>query len=824
MANDVSAPGENIYVATINNQYECVSGTSFSSPCVAALVATMKSIYPDLTREEIDSSLKNTASPVRHFWDYYSDYDGKGIVQFCDALNIQDVEDVQINLKENIYDSPQPLSLSCADENATILYTLDATYPDVENGIVYESPLEITDITRIRAVTYYKETGYYGTEIDSLIRIRYLGDESDFKTTEDGIITDYTGDIGDLIVPETINGIIVKGFESGAFNSENTYGISLPSTITEIPKNAFSDNTNICFVEGKGVLTIGDYAFNCAESLMNVSFPNATEIGTKAFAETYYFESGDFSRVEVVGKSAFEQSFINEFIGPCVKFIYGSAFKDCNFLEIVYCPQWTDISATGSKYGIFYGTYALTVADYPMLEKLYPLHFTTSNLQYVNLPSVKTMGIQCFYDCTDLTYVYMPSLTNIPKESFAGIHWNPLASRTFVFDSVETVEEDAFGTYKTERIEFSNLKTTSSLPQTEGCIIAMPSTFAECTEDTTGRNYKVYGTGGTYAEQWAKDSGHTFIEISQETAILKDVPMEYTGNGEILSVDVIGFNRTYQWYGNTEANNTTGTPIDGATSKDFNPADYPESNYYYCVITSTDKGYDPIEIRTGITENKTVHIHTEEEIPAVAPTCTEIGLTAGVKCSECGEIITEQQEIPALGHDYNSVVTEPTCTEQGYTTYTCECGDTYVDDYIDVLGHSYTSEITTPATHTTEGIKTFTCSCGDTYTVTIEKLAEHNHQPVVTAPTCTKHGYTTYTCECGDNYVDDYVNATGHADNDGNGYCDECSETIEVENSSDDCVCGCHQTGIKKIIYIIVLFFQRLFGLNKTYDCGVPYY
>ena len=38
-------------------------------------------------------------------------------------------------------------------------------------------------------------------------------------------------------------------------------------------------------------------------------------------------------------------------------------------------------------------------------------------------------------------------------------------------------------------------------------------------------------------------------------------------------------------------------------------------------------------------------------------------------------------------HEYNSQITQPTCTEKGYTTYTCECGDTYVDDYIDELNH-----------------------------------------------------------------------------------------------------------------------------------------
>ncbi|MBQ2383918.1 MAG: exo-alpha-sialidase, partial [Oscillospiraceae bacterium] len=43
--------------------------------------------------------------------------------------------------------------------------------------------------------------------------------------------------------------------------------------------------------------------------------------------------------------------------------------------------------------------------------------------------------------------------------------------------------------------------------------------------------------------------------------------------------------------------------------------------------------------------------HTEEVIPAVAPTLDNTGLTAGMRCSVCGEILEAQQTIPAL--DYN---------------------------------------------------------------------------------------------------------------------------------------------------------------------------
>ncbi len=73
--------------------------------------------------------------------------------------------------------------------------------------------------------------------------------------------------------------------------------------------------------------------------------------------------------------------------------------------------------------------------------------------------------------------------------------------------------------------------------------------------------------------------------------------------------------------------------------------------------------------------------HTEETLEAKAPTCTATGLTEGKKCSVCGEILVAQKIVPVTGHSYNATVTVPTCTEKGYTTYTCgSCGDTYTGD------------------------------------------------------------------------------------------------------------------------------------------------
>ncbi len=53
--------------------------------------------------------------------------------------------------------------------------------------------------------------------------------------------------------------------------------------------------------------------------------------------------------------------------------------------------------------------------------------------------------------------------------------------------------------------------------------------------------------------------------------------------------------------------------------------------------------------------------HTLVTDKAVAPTCTETGLTEGKHCSVCGAVIIVQEIVPALGHNYENGV----CTECG---------------------------------------------------------------------------------------------------------------------------------------------------------------
>ncbi len=97
--------------------------------------------------------------------------------------------------------------------------------------------------------------------------------------------------------------------------------------------------------------------------------------------------------------------------------------------------------------------------------------------------------------------------------------------------------------------------------------------------------------------------------------------------------------------------------------------------------------------------------HTEEVISAVAPTCTQTGLTEGKKCSVCGEILTAQETVAATSHNYEAVVTAPDCTTAGYTTYTCSvCGDSYVSDEVAALGHSPVTDEAVEPTYDSTGL------------------------------------------------------------------------------------------------------------------------
>ncbi|MBR4848171.1 MAG: hypothetical protein IKV07_02300, partial [Bacteroidaceae bacterium] len=97
--------------------------------------------------------------------------------------------------------------------------------------------------------------------------------------------------------------------------------------------------------------------------------------------------------------------------------------------------------------------------------------------------------------------------------------------------------------------------------------------------------------------------------------------------------------------------------------------------------------------------------HKEVLQEAVAPTCTEDGLSAGVHCSVCNTTLIAQEPVPA-GHTFTDwkTVTEPDCFFPGEETRICKVCDLVENRDVEPIAHSFVQD---------EETKLFSCELCD---------------------------------------------------------------------------------------------------------------
>lgn len=141
---------------------------------------------------------------------------------------------------------------------------------------------------------------------------------------------------------------------------------------------------------------------------------------------------------------------------------------------------------------------------------------------------------------------------------------------------------------------------------------------------------------------------------------------------------------------------------------------------------------------------------------AVSPTCTTTGLTAGTHCSACGEILTAQETVAALGHDMvTDAAVAATCTKTGLTagSHCSRCEDaTTAQTEIAMLAHTPTTDAAVPATCTATGLTAGShCSvCQEVLVAqTVVKALDHDYATAFTVDTpaaCTEAGSQSKHC------------------------------------------------------------------------------
>ncbi len=157
---------------------------------------------------------------------------------------------------------------------------------------------------------------------------------------------------------------------------------------------------------------------------------------------------------------------------------------------------------------------------------------------------------------------------------------------------------------------------------------------------------------------------------------------------------------------------------------------------------------------TDVTEIPALEHAYDEGVVTTPAECGVAGVKTYTCTRDCGEEGWQYtEEVPALDHNYVAgTPVAPTCTEQGYTTYTCDlCGNHYDADYVDALGHEFDEGVvTTEPTCVDEGVKTFTCTrnCGEEGNTYTEPVAALGHDEYITGSSgsCGEVGVTHYGC------------------------------------------------------------------------------
>ena len=544
---------------------------------------------------------------------------------------------------------------------------------------------ECGDKTYTGETTTRDDCSECGGEVKYAVEGGYL--TFDKKT---GTVTDCDPSVTKANIPHTIKGVTVTSIGDQAFyNCTSLTSVTIPDSVTSIGDRAFRCCISLTSVTiPDSVTSIGEEAFYGCWDLTRLTIPGSvTSIDKDAFCFCSSLTSVTIpDSVTSIGDSAFYgcESLTSVTIPDSVTSIGSCAFYGCASLTSVTIPD----SVTSIGGSAFYGCTSLTSVTIPdsVTSIGGSAFYNCKSLTSVTIPgSVTSIGWSAFYGCASLTSVTIPdSVTSIGGSAFYGC--TSLTSVT-IPDSVTSIGGSAFYNCKSlTSVTIPGSVTSIGWSAFYGCAsltsVTIPDSvtsigncaFASCTS-LTG----IWVAEGN--SHYANDASGVLFNKDKTTLVqCPGAFAAYTIPNSVTSIGEYAFSHCTSLTSVTIPNSVTSIG---------------EHAFYDC---------------TSLTDVYYAGSEAQWKAISISSNRNDDLLTANI-----------HYNYGSHTHSYKAVVTAPTCTAKGYTTHTCSCGDSYVDTYVDALGHAWDSgTVTKQPTATETGVRTYTCTrCSATKTETI---------------------------------------------------------------------------------------------------------
>ncbi len=388
---DVTAPGENIWVAIPGNDFSTdYSGTSFSAPCVSAACAYVLMQNPAATPAEIKEKIKSTAVDMGEDDRFYY---GAGVMSFVNLACEFTCQAPTPNVTGGLYHDTQTIDFGNIPQGR-LMYTTDRTIPSAKNGTEYTGPITIDRDTQIN-YALVSENDYISPIASQYYTIQYYAPSSDF-TLIAGTIMKYKGDKTNFVVPDKIGGLKPTGIYKELFKDSNLTGIVLPESVTTLGTGCFQGSSKLKHIVAPGVTKLnGDSVFMDCSDLRDEVMPKLKTVTQSAFQGCKRLHQIDF------GENLTE--FKNDLFSSA-GLMYG------NFPNV----------KENKSEGVFKNC-PLFTCNIPKYTKLYTNFFYGCNLLYeLNIGQVTEIFNSALYYCSFLTEFDTSQIVKLNTSALSG--------------------------------------------------------------------------------------------------------------------------------------------------------------------------------------------------------------------------------------------------------------------------------------------------------------------------------------------------------------------------------------------------------------------